>query len=362
MFFLHNDKFRLEWVIGRLEEMQVILESQMGRISIPEDLRIKGKPERQVGDRYGLSYAYNLINYVLRLLSAHEAITLPEGAWQREKFMAISQPVPKQAVLREVDSAQPPKCLDVKQCLAEQKIAVISHQTANGKYWAMVKIAEQMGRYNGSLEAIRGPLVYALKNGQKSLTRNTRDFTDDQYDATVEFLKTLEDCALVEKVFYRNNEQRTIFIRLLPRSENKELASFFEGGWYEYYAAQQILVPLQKAGIMVKWRANLKIRHSDGSSNEIDLIFVINNEMYIVEVKSGRYQAHVSRFKTLAKKMNIPKDRAWLMLRGKEDVDFKQVSDIHGVLVMDDSTVGDAVQRLISYLKRKEVVPVKKRA
>ncbi|MGC8706552.1 MAG: Card1-like endonuclease domain-containing protein [Desulfurella sp.] len=69
---------------------------------------------------------------------------------------------------------------------------------------------------------------------------------------------------------------------------SKETIDFFTGGWFEYYVFDQIkTLPVDDIS------CNIKIENDRDVSNELDVVFIINNDLHIIECKTGEVKDYI---------------------------------------------------------------------
>ena len=130
---------------------------------------------------------------------------------------------------------------------------------------------------------------------------------------------------------------------------------FSNGGWLEYYVNSLLNQLKSEHIIQDSARLNLKIRSAMGSENELDIAFMANNHLHIIECKTKRFtgaKAGLAGTDALYKLDSISDlggfgTKSMLVsYRQLQDADRQRAKDLR-IKVIE----GDAIQQLKTHLK-----------
>lgn len=78
-------------------------------------------------------------------------------------------------------------------------------------------------------------------------------------------------------------------IKYAQEQETPEMKAFYSGGWFEEYCFYLLKKKYNLNDEQIATSVNIYRNDSDSSDNEIDIVMILNNELYVFECKVGLY-------------------------------------------------------------------------
>lgn len=92
--------------------------------------------------------------------------------------------------------------------------------------------------------------------------------------------------------------------------------NFLTGHWLEYFVKLTILSVINRLPCKVEYSyvINPQIILPNGDDFELDVVFLINGNIYWIEAKTGAYQNYIDKYSKVAKKLNVMSERMFMVL------------------------------------------------
>jgi hypothetical protein len=143
-----------------------------------------------------------------------------------------------------------------------------------------------------------------LENKKSKIAKNLFNAFETEYETVLyitEKLRNFRNDGKALKNIYNDNDAKKAIKDLkaycgITQEEldqfdfkNRNVIDFFSGGWFEYFVFEQ----LQKLPIYdIKYNVNIEIESNSENNpkvtNELDVVFIVNNILHIIECKTGK--------------------------------------------------------------------------
>ncbi len=132
--------------------------------------------------------------------------------------------------------------------------------------------------------------------------------------------------------------------------QTTENFQFITGGWLEYYVYKKIAKILNK-------NKNLlmnAVLTANGFCNEVDVIFVYMNQLYLVECKSGKWDRNFFKIETLIRNMGGTFGKAMLVAFGEVSSVFKKRILNSGIELIGRDKIDEFDQIFSKWIRKEE--------
>jgi len=158
------------------------------------------------------------------------------------------------------------------------------------------------------------------------------------------FCKSLYNYSFVSKYFYQKKDN---IIRLTLQPAPK-IRDFFNGIWMEWFTLMKLLELFQAKKIAPALSRNSKITFSNGSSNELDIFFLTENNIPVyIECKSGEFRQDINKYLSLRKQLNIEKKQFILCVFGLSQEHAQGMTSMYDLTFVNESTLIKHIETIV---------------
>ncbi|MEM8777641.1 MAG: DUF1887 family CARF protein [Cyanobacteria bacterium P01_G01_bin.49] len=166
--------------------------------------------------------------------------------------------------------------------LKTRDIEVLSHNqtTEAEKVWD--SIARERGRHDDCQELVN--LHNQIRKNADRFRFNLSGKSQEAIRICTQYAHTLNQAGMLASYHY-DSKNKMITGSVFSRPDIRQ---FLNGGWFERYTYQQVSPKLAKQG-KVDCLINPVVRFPNGNVYELDLLFLVDNQPFWVECKSGNH-------------------------------------------------------------------------
>jgi hypothetical protein len=242
--------------------------------------------------------------------------------------------------------------------LDKRGFEVTQHYQGESRDRVFDAAALMIGNNYVHLNDLVGQIIYNIKNRPgETVKYSLSNKTKPEINICKQFCERINRFLLT----HYNYDSRTNAIYLVPIAEGTVLC-FFEGKWFERYVHQAIVLLLSEYKIKHHQLINANFRLDNAifagiKDGELDLFFLIENNPFLVECKSGKsdYQKDIQKYDKYSKVLKIQKNSSiYIALNMNDEVrDF--LNDTFKFLtVVNSSNYHQALSSAIASLKSAE--------
>jgi hypothetical protein len=212
---------------------------------------------------------------------------------------------------------------------ANKQIILKSAESTDFVEHNLSKLANFIGNKHNLILPFLEKIKSALNNGQ-TIKMDLKYESPERISAICQLGKDLQNLAFLTNFFYRNSP-----VCALTATPNRipEAINFLSGKWAEIYISdtlKKILLPLNNK-IYFEVLINPVFRLPDSTEIEIDILLLINNELYLFEVKTGTYQKFIQQFKKIQKYFKIDSKNCFLILTNNQSLNIDLLSNLYNL-------------------------------
>lgn len=214
---------------------------------------------------------------------------------------------------------------------ASRNIAIEEHDFLELESDAVINhLALHLGKYYHHLLPIYRQLKTKAISGEE-LKWNLRNKPEKDVSHITNF------CALLHQnsFFSTYNYSKTTKNLKATIQKRGEIRNFFTGLWFERFIYQVVSQTIANQGLNFACLVNPHIQFTDENKFELDLFFLIEGEPLWIECKTGRdYNVHLPKYSQLRDKLQIPKERAFLVVLGISEERAANLTNFWGMTVV----------------------------
>lgn len=255
-----------------------------------------------------------------RALPARALAPTTNGATPATNPAPVADPTPS-APAAAPDASAPP----VVAWLTEREFTVRNHSKPEATDEVFDRLAMFLGNRYGDLSQFMEGVKRNIATGN---TFSVTLATNEEIQGTTQFCTMLKEYAFLSYYEYYKNSKT---VRAAPQKAGK-VQQFLTGGWFERYVYQRVTLLLSQAGESFEGLTNIHVVY-DRKDSELDILFLIRDEPLWIECKTGDYQTHIARFADLRRRLNIPKERAFLVILGITSELARQLAGLYDIQV-----------------------------
>jgi hypothetical protein len=151
---------------------------------------------------------------------------------------------------------------------------------------------------------------------------------------TTQFCELLSKYAFLSKYWYDRNSK--IIHATPPSIANKAAINFFSGGWFEQFVFYKVRSFLSQNSLEYDYLMNPTISLPDGQDFELDLIFLIRNNLLWLECKTGNYQSYIAKYSKVRPMLTIPKENSILIILGITDDLTSTLTNLYDITIANE--------------------------
>ena len=200
----------------------------------------------------------------------------------------------------------------LRQFLADRGIT-IKHERERGEADAVLdRVALFLGSRYPQVRKLCEHLKRHMNDG-RAFTLNLRDEPQEAVSNICQLAHQLHTLAILEEYQYRRSPH--YLLRARPSREPRAI-NFLNGGWLERYALATLLRAAHNIDPTARcaWLANPQVALPNGDDFELDVLFEVEGEVYWLELKTGEYQRHISKYAKIRRTLGLPPERTFLVL------------------------------------------------
>lgn len=204
------------------------------------------------------------------------------------------------------------------------------------------KLATYLGEKYSELSYFYVQLKRSFSKGQ-SFSINLASRSKIEITYTTQFCSRMSAYAFLSSYQYDKKK------KILYGSPQKtgQVINFITGGWFERFVYLSICQLMREQQAVYKSVLNPQIVLQNGEDFELDILFLIKEQPFWVECKTGDYQAHVTKYSRMRTVLSIPKECSLLVILGISDQLTQELTNLHNIYVANENNFLAITQSLI---------------
>ena len=196
--------------------------------------------------------------------------------------------------------------------LQEKNITVKTYVDSITENTSLDNVAYFMGNRYNDIRKVYETIKRHL-NKPNGFHLDLKNATQSEISASCQLCTTLYDIAFLSE--YKYDKSPRYFIHATPNKIPIAI-NFLTGHWLEIFIRKTIQDSLKSlpATIEYTYLINPQIILPNGNDFELDVVFLINGEIYWVEGKTGNYQHYINKYSYVANMLNLDKNHSFLVL------------------------------------------------
>lgn len=196
--------------------------------------------------------------------------------------------------------------------LQEKNITVKTYVDSITENTSLDNVAYFMGNRYNDIRKVYETIKRHL-NKPNGFHLDLKNATQSEISASCQLCTTLYDIAFLSE--YKYDKSPRYFIHATPNKIPIAI-NFLTGHWLEIFIRKTIQDSLKSlpATIEYTYLINPQIILPNGNDFELDVVFLINGEIYWVEGKTGNYQNYINKYSHVANMLNLDKNHSFLVL------------------------------------------------
>lgn len=189
----------------------------------------------------------------------------------------------------------------------------------------MNRLAWFLGSRFASLRSQLRKIKVSMNNGLR-FTLDLAEATDAELSNNCQFATLAREQGLLQDCQYVRQPRRALRVVC---NRSPEALNFFSGGWLERYLEES----LRRTGpFIVDLQRNTAVTLPTGEDFELDLLALdCRGQVLWVEAKSGEYTGHLPKYARVRQMLNLPIDRAVLVLPEVQDAACRALRTQYGL-------------------------------
>lgn len=196
--------------------------------------------------------------------------------------------------------------------LAQVEISVKTYPEREEEKEQLNNLAKFMGSKYTSIKQVYA-LIKSNLNTQRGFFLNLRAATQKEISDSCQFCNMLHNIAFLSS--YKYDKSPKFCIHATPNAIPQAI-NFLTGHWLEIFVKVTVIEHIRslKRNVQYTYLINPQIILPNGNDFELDLLFLIDNELFWIEAKTGNYQNYIHKYSQIADIMGINQSRAILLL------------------------------------------------
>ena len=196
--------------------------------------------------------------------------------------------------------------------LQEKNITVKTYVDSFQENTSLDNIAYFMGNRYKDIRKVYETIKRHL-NKPNGFHLDLKNSTQSEISASCQLCTTLYDIAFLSE--YKYDKSPRYFIHATPNKIPIAI-NFLTGHWLEVFIRKTIQDSLKSLPVAIEYTylINPQIILPNGNDFELDVVFLINGEIYWVEGKTGKYQHYINKYSHVANMLNLDKNHSFLVL------------------------------------------------
>lgn len=196
--------------------------------------------------------------------------------------------------------------------LKQADISVKTYPKREEEKEELNNLAKFMGSRFQNIKRIYSIIKSSL-NTQRDIHLNLKNAPQKEIADSCQFCTLLHNIAFLSNYRYERSPKFQIYAtaNTIPQAIN-----FLTGHWLEIYVKVVVLERIYALNRPVQYTylINPQIILPNGNDFELDLLFLIDNELYWIEAKTGNYQNYIHKYSQVADIIGIEQSHALLLL------------------------------------------------
>lgn len=162
-----------------------------------------------------------------------------------------------------------------------------------------------IGDHYQIIEPLLKQIKFAYRQNFSSITIPLQKYSDSEQQQLRTIFADLHDKTFLQKVFF-DREKNGLRLNI---ADTPAIGQFFNGGWLEWYGLMCCLAQLENRTFPADFSIGrgIEIVLPDDSRYELDIVFLLNGHLTVIECKSGEFRDAISRHQQLQKNLGIDK-------------------------------------------------------
>jgi hypothetical protein len=209
------------------------------------------------------------------------------------------------------------------------------------------QIADLMGSQYSLIKRFYRMIKSSMSSGN-SFSIDLRDEPQQVIDTTRQLATELHKIAFLEE--YRYSEAPKCLLEARA-SRSKQALNFLSGNWLERYVRNRLigLAKRQTGKIDFPYVANVEVTLSNRDDFEMDLLFYVNDQLYWVESKTGKYKYRdkVKKYSKIASDLGLQRNQAIIVLTDVSQDAKTDLSSLYHLSVISVDEVEATFERIL---------------
>ncbi len=233
----------------------------------------------------------------------------------------------------------------IEQWFKNKNITVDVNKSAVDTTGFFDEVAELIGSNYEVLSYVTNQIKYLQDKGYENVKICLTNKNATEKKQIVSFCKKLYEFSFVSRYFY-DKKGKAVRMMIQPSAI---IRNFFNGEWLEWYVFITLIKEFKKLGVSVNALRNLKIVMPNENAFELDVFFLINNEIPIlIECKSGEFRSDIDKYVNLKKSLKLDPKSFFLFALGLDDKQCKGMSTMYGLTFVNNNTYVPMVNNIAS--------------
>lgn len=196
--------------------------------------------------------------------------------------------------------------------LAEKDIGIKTYVDSTNDNTSLDHIAKFMGDKYSDIKKVYETMKRHL-NRSHGFHLDMKSSTQNEITASCQLCTNLYDIAFLSE--YKYDKSPKFFIHATPNKIPVAI-NFITGHWLEIFIRKTIQDCLNSLPMDIEYTylINPQIILPNGDDFELDVVFLINGEIYWVEGKTGNYQHYINKYSEVATLMDLDKNHSLMVL------------------------------------------------
>ncbi len=205
------------------------------------------------------------------------------------------------------------------------------------------EIALSLGDNIETLGFVSNQIKYIQNKGYANVKLDLSRKSPEEIRTIRKFCKDLHDYSFVAKYFYIKKDN----IIRLTLQEAPKIKAFFNGIWMEWFTFMKMLEFFSAQKITPSCARGLNISFPNGSSNELDLFFLLEERTPVcIECKTGEFRHDINKYLSLRKQLNIDKSQFILCVFGLSAEQAQGMTSMYDITFVNEKTLINHIQTL----------------
>lgn len=196
--------------------------------------------------------------------------------------------------------------------LEEKGISVKTYVDREEENTSLDNISKFMGTRYNDIKKVYETMKRFL-NRPHGFTLDLKNSTQNEITASCQLCTDLYNIAFLSD--YRYDKSPKFFIHVTPNKIPIAI-NFLTGHWLEIFIRKTVQDTIFSipADIEFTYLINPQIILPNGNDFELDVVFLINDEIYWIEGKTGNYQHYINKYSEVANLLDIDKNHSFMVL------------------------------------------------